>query len=66
MGRTTKITRFVFYLNSFFLLVILFSLQFIEWGSPASVAAVLSMIPIALTFVLVYVVTQKELNVLDR
>jgi len=66
MSRTTAITRFVFYVNSFFLVIILFSFRFLEWGSPASVAATLSMIPIALTFVLVYIVTRKELSVLDR
>jgi len=66
MSRTTAITRFVFYVNSFFLVIILFSFRFLEWGSPASVAATLSMIPIVLTFVLVYIVTRKELSVLDR
>jgi len=66
MSRTTTISRFVFYLNSFFLVMLLFSVPYLEWGSAASVAATLSMIPIVLTFVLVYIVTRKELTVLDR
>lgn len=65
MSRTRKISRAVFYLNSFFLLMLVFSFQFIEWGSAASVAATMSMIPIALTFVLVFIVTRKQLSVFD-
>ncbi|MFB6228112.1 MAG: hypothetical protein ABEH88_05955 [Halobacteriales archaeon] len=65
MSRTTTISRFVFYMNSFFLIVIVFSFQFIEWGSAASVVATLSMIPIVLTFVLVFIVTRKQIDVFD-
>lgn len=65
MGRVGRISRFVFYINLFFLIMLVFSFRFIEWGSAASVAATLSVIPIFLTFILVFIVTRKRIDVID-
>ena len=65
MARIAPIYRFVFYINSFFLVMLVFSFRFIDWGSPASVAATLSVIPIFLTFLLVFIVTRTRLDVVD-
>jgi len=65
MSRTTQITRAVFYLNSVFLVLLLFSFRFVDPGSAAHVAAVLSMIPILLTFVFVFILTHNQWDPLD-